>query len=453
MSREQRAESREQRAESREQRAESLNYARIGIVGLGYVGLTLAIAAADTGFEVYGREINQRIKSALKANHAHFHETGLDALIAKHNNQKFFCVDEFPEDNNKKFDAFIITVGTPLKAGTHSPNFDYIRQAIQSIKKVYDGTQLIILRSTVSVGTTRNIILPFLRDLCGKNEVFVSMCPERTVEGRAIEELTHLPQIISGNNEKALKLAEEIFTHITKSVIKVDSLEEAELAKLYCNTYRDIHFAIGNAFCLAAQTFGIDGIRVIQHANEGYSRANIAIPGFVAGPCLEKDAYILAHNMKDCPSKKFILSAREISSSLEKSVVEWVKQKISGKIITLSGMAFKGRPETSDLRGSSSVNIARDLFALGYELRLHDFVADIDEMNELKLGRAYKNLSEACEGSDALLILNNHEKYLNVTRSETGNLIILDAWQVCRNINNSFTLGNMLLTGGCENCA
>ncbi|MBQ6773915.1 MAG: hypothetical protein IJP48_07655, partial [Synergistaceae bacterium] len=159
---------------------------KIGIVGLGYVGLTLAIAAADSGFEVYGREINPAIKKALSHNKAHFHETGLDSLIEKHNGKNFFCINEFPENIN--FDAFIITVGTPLKSGSHSPNFDYIRQAVQSIKSVYDGSQLVILRSTVSVGTTRNIIIPFLQELSGKPEVFVSMCPERTVEGRAIEE-------------------------------------------------------------------------------------------------------------------------------------------------------------------------------------------------------------------------------------------------------------------------
>ena len=271
-----------------------------------------------------------------------------------------------------------------------------------------------------------------------------------------IHELTNLPQIISGNNEQALNKAEALFTKITHKVIKAGSLEEAELAKLYCNTYRDINFAIGNAFCIAAQTFGIDGIQVIKHANEGYSRANIALPGFVAGPCLEKNAYILAHNMAECPSKNFILSAREISSSLEDSVVEWVKRKVQGRVITLSGMAFKGRPETSDLRGSSSVNIARSLHALGYELRLHDFVADIDEMNALNLGRSFRDIREACGGTQAVLILNNHEKYINLTRSDMGigeDIILLDSWQVCRRINNSFTLGNMLLSGGTATCA
>ena len=423
---------------------------RLGIVGLGYVGLTLAIAAADSGFNVYGTEINPRILSSLRDNHAHFHETGLDPLILKHNGKNFHASDKFPAD--KHFDAFIITVGTPLMTGTHEPNLGYIRQAVQSIRNVYDGSQLVILRSTVSVGTTRSIIVPFLQEICGKSEVYVSMCPERTVEGRAIEELTHLPQIISGNNSHALEMAEEIFTRITPHVLKAGSTEEAELAKLYCNTYRDMNFAIGNAFCLAAQTFGIDGIDVIRLANEGYSRANIAVPGFVAGPCLEKDAYILAHNMPECPSRKFILEGREISSSLEDSAAEWAKQKVSGKTIALSGMAFKGRPETSDLRGSPSVNVARKLFALGYELRLHDFAAYPDEMEALGLGRVCGSLSEACDGADAVMILNNHEKYLDITRTDLGteNIIVLDAWQVCKKIHNSYSLGNMLLEGGVQ---
>ena len=418
---------------------------RIGIVGLGYVGLTLAFAASHSGLDVWGLDINPRIKASLRENHAHFHETGLDELIAIHNGKNFHCAEEFPSD--KRFDAFIITVGTPLISGTHNPNFDYIRSAIQSIKNVYDGSQLVILRSTVSVGTTRNIVLPFLQELSGKPEVFVSMCPERTVEGRAIEELTHLPQIISGNTPEAVDMAQDIFTRITPSVLRASSLEDAELAKLYCNTYRDINFAVGNAFCIAAQTFGIDGIKVIQLANEGYSRANIAMPGFVAGPCLEKDAYILAHNMKPCPSRDFILGARVISSSLEDSAAQWVHEKSPGKVIALSGMAFKGRPETSDLRGSPSVNIARKLRDMGYTLRLHDFAAYAQEMQELGLGQVCHSLREVCDGADVLLILNNHEKYTDITRDDLGskNILVLDSWQVCRNIMDKYTLGNMLL--------
>ena len=426
----------------------------IGIIGLGYVGLTLAIAAADCGIKTYGVEISDKIKGCLKENRAHFFEPGLDNLIEKHNNKMFFCVDEFPED--VKFDAFIVTVGTPLKHGESVPNFEYIKSALLSVKKVYKGDELFILRSTVSVGTTRNVVLPYLAELCNtpQDDILVSFCPERTVEGKAIDELTNLPQVISGNNERSLEIAQNLFRKITPYVISVKSLEEAELVKLYCNTYRDITFALGNVFCMAAQTFGVDGLDVIKAANQGYQRSNICIPGFVAGPCLEKDAYILTNNMVECASKEFILGARKFNESLEDIVVEWVERKLGAgapdKVVTMSGMAFKGVPETSDLRGSSSVYIARKLKAKGYTLRLHDFVADLQEMNDLNLGDSFKDLSEAMQGADTLLVLNNHKKYAGVQLKDIyaeKRLPVLDTWNVCTGLWNSdadiCNLGNM----------
>ena len=230
---------------------------RIGIIGLGYVGLTLAVAAASKDIDVYGVEINEHIKDCLRQNKAHFFEPGLDNLIKRTNNRTLHVVEEFPHD--VKFDAFIITVGTPLKKidgkKQEEPNFDYIKSALRgTVKDVYDGSQLIILRSTVSVGTTRKIVLPFLAELCQKpeDEILVAMCPERTLEGKAVYELSNLPQIISGNNKESVEIAQRLFRIMTPCVIEAKSLEEAELIKLYCNVYRDMTFAIGNAFCMAA---------------------------------------------------------------------------------------------------------------------------------------------------------------------------------------------------------
>ena len=422
---------------------------RIGVVGLGYVGLTLAIVAASRGAEIFGTEINPKIKASLAENRAHFFEPGLDDLIAKHNRKNFHCIDKFHTPPLEPFNAFIITVGTPLYPNSSKPNFEAISAAIESLLPAYDGSQLVIIRSTVSVGTTRKVVLPLLSKLSGKpeEELFVSMCPERTVEGKALQELKTLPQIISGNNQSAIDMARRLFEKITPHVIEAKSLEEAELAKLYCNTYRDMNFSIGNAFCLAAQTFGVDGASVIRLANEGYSRAKIALPGFVAGPCLEKDAYILTDNMPDCASKNFILAARNISESLEDLVVDWVRRHVDTvKPLTLTGMAFKGRPETSDLRGSSSVNIARKLFAAGYKLRLHDFVASVEDLEGLQLGAVFTDLSAACEGAAALLVLNNHERYERLQLSES--LAVLDTWSVCKQIKSAATLGNFLLEEG-----
>jgi len=411
---------------------------RIGIIGLGYVGLTLALAAASKGIDVYGVETNQHIKECLKKNKAHFYEPGLDNLIRRNNNITFHVVEQFPD--GVSFDAFVITVGTPLIQGEKTPNFTYIKSACEAMKEVYDGSQLVILRSTVSVGTTRKVVLPFLADMSGKveEEILISMCPERTVEGKAVEELSHLPQVISGNNAAALEIAQQIFRKMTPCVVEAESLEEAELIKLYCNTYRDMTFAIGNAFCMAAQEFGVDGVSVIEHANYGYARSNIAKPGFVAGPCLEKDAYILINNMPECKSREFILAARQFNESMEDKVVKWVKEKVGtpaeDKVIVLSGMAFKGQPETSDLRGSSSVYIAKKLVALGYKLILHDFAAKREEMENLRLGQVYDTLGDACKEAKLLLVLNNHKKYTMVMGEEVlsnPGLEILDVWGMC----------------------
>lgn len=430
----------------------------IGIIGLGYVGLTLAIAAADHGVITYGVEVNPHIKECLSKNRAHFFEPGLDELIEKHNQKMFFCVEQFPE--NVSFDAFIITVGTPLKKGAKQPNFEYIKSALQSIKHIYDGSQLVILRSTVSVGTTRNIVQPFLAELCGKAEqdIPVSMCPERTVEGKAIVELSSLPQVVSGSNKEALDAAKTLFEQITPHIVEVDSLEEAELVKLYCNTYRDMTFALGNVLCMAAQVFNADGTKIIRAANEGYPRSSIALPGFVAGPCLEKDAYILTNNMPACASRDFILNARRFNESLEDIVVDWVERKLGSgnheKAVVLSGMAFKGVPETSDLRGSSSVYIAQKLAAKGYTLRLHDYVAHRDEMQQLNLGEVYDSLEDACQGAGVLLVLNNHKKYEQLQpfpALEQDHFAVLDAWDVCAELRNGgksvSTLGNLCIGG------
>lgn len=435
---------------------------RIGVIGLGYVGLTLAVAAAAKGIDVYGVETNQHIKDCLKQDRAHFFEPGLDNLIKRNNNKTLHVVDKFPQ--KVIFDAFIITVGTPLRKvdgkKQEEPNFDYIKSALEgTLKDVYDGSQLIILRSTVSVGTTRNIVLPFLAQLCGKsqNDILIAMCPERTLEGKAVDELSNLPQVISGNNEESLEIAQKLFRIMTPCVVVAKSLEEAELIKLYCNVYRDMTFAIGNAFCMAAQEFGVDGVSAIEHANYGYARSNIAKPGFVAGPCLEKDAYILINNMPECDSRNFIHAARKFNESLEDIVVRWVRKKIGepsdDKVVAISGMAFKGQPETSDLRGSSSVYIAEKLKEAGYKLNLHDFVALTDEMNALNLGTVYKDLYDSCANAKVLLVLNNHKKYAQVMSDPVmsyskDHFEILDAWGACTELQYSddvkvSTLGNM----------
>jgi UDP-N-acetyl-D-mannosaminuronic acid dehydrogenase len=431
----------------------------IGIIGLGYVGLTMGVVAAMKSYKVYGIERSKAIRDSLDKKKAHFFEPGLDVLIDRYHGRNLFIGEKFTPEQDIK--AFVITVGTPLVNGSKEPNFDHIISALNALKGVYKGDQLIILRSTISVGTTRKIVIPHLCEISGRpsNQIYVAFCPERTIEGKAVRELQELPQIIGANNRHALTLAENFFREITPTIIKVDSLEAAELIKLFNNTYRDIHFAIGNVFNEIAQSFNLNGVKLIKAANIGYDRSNIPNPGFVGGPCLEKDPYILTNNMPDLPGKLFVINARKYNESLEERIVEWTRQIVKEKNITgpicLSGLAFKGVPDTSDLRGSNSVSIAKKLAAAGFELRLHDFFANEEEVKELNVGEYFSDLYEAAAGTQLLLILNNNPRYVKsdvhkILNNMASPKVVLDAWGVIDYFDHAmesdvraYTLGNI----------
>ena len=149
-----------------------------------------------------------------------------------------------------------------------------------------------------------------------ENKILLCFCPERTIEGNALDELSELPQIIGGLNSNSYNAAEDFFRKITPTILSVESLEAAELVKLFNNTYRDIEFSTGNYFNRIAQSFGINGVSLIKTANYLYPRSKIALPGLVGGPCLEKDSYILVHEMPDNKGKDFVLGARNHNESM-----------------------------------------------------------------------------------------------------------------------------------------
>ena len=231
-------------------------------------------------------------------------------------------------------------------------------------------------------------------------------------------ELNTLPQIIGALDNASMNLAEKFFHNISSSIIKVASLEAAELVKLLNNTYRDSIFAIANSFNNIAQAFGINGNELIHKSNLDYPRSNIPIPGFVAGPCLEKDAYILIDNLKDIESKNFISSMRKMNENLESKVAnaigEIYKERGCKKPLLLSGMAFKGVPATNDLRGSSSNNILEYLSAQGFDSHLHDFensATTLEQFYNMKSLDPEDFYKDQLLEYDFILLLNNHPKY------------------------------------------
>jgi UDP-N-acetyl-D-mannosaminuronic acid dehydrogenase len=284
----------------------------------------------------------------------------------------------------------------------------------------------------------------------------ISFCPERTAEGKALVELQSLPQIISGNNKVALKKARQFFESLADEVVVAGSLEEAELIKLFNNTYRDASFAIANTFNQIAQSFNVDGLAVIDKANYNYARSSIPKPGFVAGPCLEKDAYILSSNMPGGDLKDFLLSIRKANENVEVELGDYIKNIFINNEhakILITGLAFKGLPQTNDLRGSSALKVLDQLSEYADQITIHDFMNSKEElikaisMNSISSDEMFEknNLT-----FDYIFILNNNPQYKGLRMLEfisgqiAAGATIIDTWDVMK-LPDQFTLSNLFI--------
>ena len=416
---------------------------KVCIVGLGYVGLTLGVALAKAGVEVYGAEINDDILKALKEKRAHFSEKGLDdALEEVIESEKFSFGKKIPMEND--FSTFIITVGTPLN-DSGAPRIDMIERSAVEISNAMNDNSLVILRSTVVIGACREIVDPILHE-CGK-QYHLAMCPERTLEGKALEELLELPQIIGTEDSVTYELCFNIFKKLTNKVIGVSSWEAAEIIKLVDNTSRDLSFAFSNEIAKVCNLFHVDAYEVINQGKYGYKRTNLPEPGPVGGPCLEKDPHILKFSANKKGFEPIITkSGRETNEAQILEIADKLKNKlIRGSKILLSGLAFKGVPETDDLRGSMGLKFLDELD--GYDVYLHDAIVCKNDL--LKYGHVF-NFDQDIE-FDLIVLLNNHPFYSNkgfkVFKNhlhEDG--IIFDFWRtlgIYDDVSNYYHLGNL----------
>ncbi|MDA9608770.1 nucleotide sugar dehydrogenase [SAR86 cluster bacterium] len=428
---------------------------KLCVVGLGYVGLTFAIHACTKGFRVHGLEVNKKTLSSILKGKAHFYEPGIDSLIKSNLKTCFSASNKVQKGEN--YDYVIISVGTPLHEKTKKPNFSHLLRAVDGILESINESSTIILRSTVSVGTTRKI-QNYIKENSDLKKVNVSFCPERTIEGKALEELSSLPQIVSGDSEESLEYASNFFRPLANEIVKASSLEEAELTKLFNNTFRDSLFSISNIFSMIGQEFGLDGRHIINLANYNYPRSFIPTPGLVAGPCLEKDAYILSDIMKETELKDYVLAPRKANELLEKKVSQVITKLINKsptKKILFSGIAFKGYPETNDLRGSSALKILNKLKKYKKNIIVHDFM---NEKSFLKKETGYNALDKkfyrekSVRKFKTVFILNNHPKYkTREFRNYIKNLIkegstVVDIWDILDfKSDNIISIGQLLI--------
>ena len=422
-------------------REDSIRSREICIVGCGYVGLTLALVMARSGFNVKGYDINRKLINELKEYKLPFFEKGINSLLNQQLNKNFQVTNLISDI--QKCDTYIISVGTPINK-LKKPNYFFLKKSIKELAKVLKKGDLVILRSTVPVGTSRNILIKILEKAnkmkAGK-DFYISFCPERTVEGNAIVELTKNPQIIGGFCEKSAEISMKIFNEITHTVINAQTLEAAELSKLIDNSYRDTIFAYSNQMSLLATKYKINYSELVDKINLGYSRNFVPKPSpGVGGPCLSKDPHILDNSLSEQKiNYSLVKSARIINEAMPKKICNDINSELKklGKHnknikIFITGLAFKGVPETSDLRNSTSLEILNILKKQNKNnIYVHDFV--LDKINSKPNNLNFIKLEKGFKTSDVILILNNHKNYDSLSHNLLSkirkNTIVFDAWQ------------------------
>jgi UDP-N-acetyl-D-mannosaminuronic acid dehydrogenase len=406
------------------------------VIGLGYVGLTLSVYLANVGILVHGVEISGKVLSYLENHRAFFLEKNLDEMLDKVIKNGSFSFSRIIP-NVKKQRVFIITVGTPLTENL-TPNLEFIKRAAAEVAKSLNDGDLVILRSTVKLGVTNSVVREILNS---SNKVFsLAFCPERTLEGAALSEIGELPQIVGADSDYDKEQAIKFFNKVTTRIVPVSNIETAEIIKLVDNMQRDTHFAISNEVARMCNQVNIKASEVISAGKNGYPRTNLPTPGPVGGPCLEKDTYLLNDSFKMPISLS--KTARTINELIIDDSVNFFESYFGDRIsksktkfkISIIGLAFKGVPETNDLRGSMALRIIKKLKSKFENILIFGFDPIVIEEETKELGIIFVNtFDEAIIKSDLVLFMNNHPVIADINLFSQANKMnnggmIYDYW-------------------------
>ncbi len=402
------------------------------IIGLGYVGLTFALYSCKK-INVIGVEKEKKKLLQLKNGITDVLEADINVELSRSLITKNFVLK-----NNiacyQPGNTFMITPGTPLnKSG--KVDLTMINSIVKTLSKcVYDG-DLVLIRSTVKIGTTKKI-----KEKLNKHaEVSVCFVPERTVEGDAINEIGNLPQIVGAETKQDYFKAKSFFKKLGIKVLPQISLEEAEMAKLLCNSERDLYFALANEVAFISERLGLNAYNIISTCTKGYSRSSLKKPGLVGGPCLEKDPYILKQSLPSDFNFKLLTKSRDINNLVVKRSLTRIisiinKKKIKLDRVSILGCAFKGFPITADVRGSLIYEIIKDLKKMiqnNISIVLHDFNSKLVNLQDKNLS-SVSDLYQSIKNSDLIILQNNHPKYKdydwNSFICKNPKIIIYDFW-------------------------
>jgi len=378
--------------------------------GCGHVGLPLGLAFAQRGLKVVLYDLNEAAVDGVNAGRLPFEEAGaqevLDSVVGSS------LVATTAPDVIETTEHVVVVVGTPVDEHLN-PDPGVVSRAVADLADYLVDGQLLVLRSTLYPGTTA-LVESVVRRL-GK-AIDVAFCPERIAEGKAMTELFDLPQIVSGRSPVVLDRAEKLFSNLATQMVRMEP-EEAELAKLFTNTWRYIKFATANQLYMMANDFGLDYERIREGLAFEYPRAaDLPSAGFAAGPCLLKDTMQLAA----FNNNNFVLghAAMMVNEGLPLYMVSKLEERFDLGALTVGilGLAFKG--ESDDIRSSLAYKLKRILrFKAATVLCTDPFV---------RSDPSVMPLADVLAKADLLIIAAPHHAYRDLQTTTP----VIDIWGI-----------------------
>jgi len=381
---------------------------KIGIVGLGYVGLPLAVAFAEVGDEVVGLDTDSRKIEGLNAGRSHVEDISDETLAPLR--------DRLRASSNQadlaSCEAIVICVPTPL-TGSREPDLTYLLESASTLAGVLQPEQLVVLESTTYPGTTRERLLPILEEsgLRAGDDFHLAFSPERIDPGRTDFTVKTTPKLVGGLTEDCSRRAEALYSRICDRVVVLSTPEAAELAKLLENIFRSVNIALVNELAQLCDRLGIDVWEVIEAAATkpfGFMRFDPG-PG-MGGHCLPVDPFYLAFKAREHDFyPEFIELAGKVNQTQPGFCVLRIGRALNeagkavrGSRILLLGVSYKAG--VGDIRESPALTIAKHLLDLGADVSYHD--PHVPHLAELELDSV--ELEQALSGADAVAVITAH---------------------------------------------
>jgi UDP-N-acetyl-D-glucosamine dehydrogenase len=403
--------------------------AKIGVVGLGYVGLPLAVAFAEAGFHVFGVDLNQDKVDSLNRGESYIEDVSTNQLAPIVASGHLVASVDYASLAN--VDAISICVPTPLRK-TGDPDISYIIDAAENIAE-YGGTgKLIVLESTTYPGTTEEVIVPYLidnGDVVGR-EVFIAFSPERIDPGRTDYVISSTPKVIGGVTPDCLEVCLALYQAIVDRPVPVSNTATAEMVKLLENTFRAVNIGLVNEVALMCDKLGLDTWEVVEAAATKPYGFMPFYPGpGLGGHCIPIDPLYLSWKLRTLNyTARFIELASEVNSHMPDYVVGKVTnvlndecKAVKGSHILVLGVSYK--PNVSDIRESPAIDLIHLLNEKGARVEYHDpYVADLFEegLPYQSVDLSAKTLADA----DCVVVVTHHDCFDWDFVSDQANLIV-----------------------------